>query len=182
MLDIQDSPASSTCEKDWLEIGGVKWVSCYSWLENSWLKRPYTSCGSTCTRFIIHPLRIMSDGFAELLAYLCACVCFSYASTDSVTQLGTAAERGSTLHPSCCTFTQTSLWPIKVFIWSTEPSLLKAVSLLCGFSKSILKWDYFSYFVKLNFCFVSWIRIFLTDITMWSGPKVNNLVVRQIII
>nr|XP_055038671.1 suppressor of tumorigenicity 14 protein isoform X1 [Misgurnus anguillicaudatus] len=24
MLDIQDSPASSTCEKDWLEIGGVK--------------------------------------------------------------------------------------------------------------------------------------------------------------
>ncbi|XP_056594957.1 suppressor of tumorigenicity 14 protein homolog [Triplophysa dalaica] len=24
MLDIQDSPAASTCEKDWLEIGGVK--------------------------------------------------------------------------------------------------------------------------------------------------------------
>ncbi|TRY78992.1 hypothetical protein DNTS_005026 [Danionella cerebrum] len=28
MLDIQDSPASSTCEKDWLEIGGVKQFRC----------------------------------------------------------------------------------------------------------------------------------------------------------
>lgn len=27
MLDIQDSPTPSSCEKDWLEIGGVKWVS-----------------------------------------------------------------------------------------------------------------------------------------------------------
>lgn len=110
-----------------------------SWLENSWLKLPYTSCGSTCTRFIIRPLRIMSDVFAELLAYLWACVSFSYASTDSVTQLGTAAERGSTLHLSCCTFTQMSLWPIKVFIWSTGPSLLKVVSLYVFSRKSILK-------------------------------------------
>ncbi len=154
MLDIQDSPASSSCEKDWLEIGGVKWVPCYSWLENSWFKRPHTSCGSTCTRFILRPLRVMSDGFAELLAYLCACVCLSYASTDSATQLGTAAERGSTLHPSCCTFTQMSLWPIKVFIWSTEPSLLKAVSLLCAFSKKHIKVGLFFLFCLESGIFV----------------------------
>lgn len=134
MLDIQDSPTTSSCEKDWLEIGGVKWVS-----------SPLKGRKILCEGFVV--LLVVLRDVLWILMCICWCmflhlyvvdhtaacvpvpVCFPPCS-GCVIQLGTAAGRGSTLPLCYCTFTPTSLWLTRAFTWCTEPSPQRAVSTL----------------------------------------------------
>lgn len=137
MLDIQDSPTTSSCEKDWLEIGGVKWVSPVS--------KDGKLYASKSEGFVI--LVVVLLDILWILTSMCRCmflhlyvvdhtgacvpvpVCFPPRS-GCVIQLGTAAGRGSTPPLCYCTFTPTSLWLTRAFTWCTEPSPQRAVSTL----------------------------------------------------
>lgn len=132
MLDIQDSPSTSSCEKDWLEIGGVKWVSLLS-KEGTFMPRHQGFVMLVCSvaRYLVdfYDAFMLFCMFAPACSGACVPMCFPLRS-GCVIQLGRAAGRGSTPPLCYCTFTPTSLWLTRAFTWCTEPSPLRAVSTL----------------------------------------------------
>lgn len=102
MMDIQESPSSDGCEKDWLDVGGVKWVVT---LLTFFLIFLGQGCGALC----IKPI---------LLAALCS---------DCVIWYQTAAKSGFTPLHSPSTSTLMSLSLTKASTCCTEPFLQRAV-------------------------------------------------------
>lgn len=134
MLDIQDSPSSSSCEKDWLEIGGVKWVSILSKDGKVYA----TKSEGFLILLVVLLVIVLMHVFALVCdwSYWCMCTCVFYPvcftpRSGCAIQLGTAAGRESTPLLCYCTFTPTSLWLTRAFTWCTEPSPQRAVSTLC---------------------------------------------------
>lgn len=78
MLDIQDSPSSSSCEKDWLEIGGVKWVSIHS---KDWK--------SELRRFIV---ALVCDRSYWCMC-TCVCLCVFYSTLRLCNPIGDSSRK-----------------------------------------------------------------------------------------